>query len=243
MRRSFYFLIVLAFIFGGLTSTVHAQSVDDILATYFEATGGLTNWKNIKSLKTTGKMMQGGMEFPAVSQMKAPNKYRMDITVQGQTIVQAYDGKDAWMINPMMQIMEPKKLTEQEAAAFANKPIESEFIDYKSKGHQVELGESEEVNGMACYQLKLTKKDGTVEYHFFDKDTGVPLMVRVIAPEGPMKGQPIESYIGDYDTVGGFLMPFTVTTKVQGQTMMEIKYDKYEVNGNIDDAVFSMPAK
>lgn len=220
-----------------------AQSVDNILAGYFEATGGMDNWKNLKSLKSTAKMMQGGMEFPAVMMMKSPDKFRMDIEVQGLKIVQAYDGKDAWTINPMMQITEPKKLTEEEGKALTGKTIESDFLDYKTKGHTIEVMEGEEVDGLACNQLKLTKKDGGVEYHFFDKETSIPVMIRVIAEDGPMKGQPIETFMGDYDSVGDFFMPFSITTKVQGQTMMQIVYENYEVNGAIDDAVFAMPAK
>jgi hypothetical protein len=45
--------IVIAFMF--VTLGISAQSVDEILAKYFENTGGIQNWRNLKSLKFIGK--------------------------------------------------------------------------------------------------------------------------------------------------------------------------------------------
>lgn len=218
-----------------------AQDADAILAGYFELTGGINNWKNLKSMKMSGKMLQGGMEFPAVMSQKYPNKFRMDIEVQGQKIVQAFDGTDGWMLNPLAQITEPKKLTPEEAQGMSDNQMENEFIDYKTKGHAAALEGEENIEGTDCHKIKLTKKSGDVEYHFFDKDNNVPIMVRAFAKAGPTAGQPVETFMGDYDMVGKFLLPFSITTKFQGQTVMQIKVESYDLNANLDDAVFALP--
>ena len=43
-------LITLAILCFGATSILQAQTVDEILANYYENTGGLENWKNVKKL-------------------------------------------------------------------------------------------------------------------------------------------------------------------------------------------------
>lgn len=44
----------------------------------------------------------------------------MDIDIQVKKIIQAYDGKDGWMINPLAQITEPKVLTAVEWFGLVN---------------------------------------------------------------------------------------------------------------------------
>ncbi|WP_339786591.1 MAG: hypothetical protein ACMVP2_15305 [Imperialibacter sp.] len=240
MKRLSYLVIILALTCTGI-STAQAQNVDDILASYFEITGGLSNWKNLKSMKMTGKMLQGGLEFPAIMSQKYPNKFRMDIDIQGKKIIQAYDGKEGWMINPLAQITEPKVLTAEEVKEMEDNQMEDEFIDYKSKGHAVALDGEENIEGTDCFKVKLTKKSGDIEYHFFDKDNNVPIMVRTFAKTGPTEGQPVETFMSDYDAVGDFMLPFSMTTKFQGQTVMQIVVDSYDLNATLDDSVFALP--
>ena len=132
MKRLSYLVIILALTCTGI-STAQAQNVDDILASYFEITGGLSNWKNLKSMKMTGKMLQGGLEFPAVMSQKYPNKFRMDIDIQGKKIIQAYDGKEGWMINPLAQITEPKVLTAEEVKKWKTTRWKMSLLTTKAK--------------------------------------------------------------------------------------------------------------
>lgn len=242
MRRSFYLIVLLAVCCFGSTA-VQAQNVDEILASYFDITGGLDNWKNLKTMKISGKMIQGGMEFPAEIAQKYPNKSRMDIDIQGKIITQAYDGSEGWMVNPLAQITEPKKLTAEEVKEMEDQEIEDDFINYKEKGHTVELEGSETIEGTDCHKIKLTKKSGDVEYHFFDKDNSVPIMMRTFVKSGPMKGQPAETYLSDYDAAGDFMLPYSMVTKYQGQVAMQIKVEKYDLNPAIEDSFFAFPAK
>ncbi len=242
MKRLHYLIVVLAAFCIG-SATVQAQSADDILASYFEVTGGLDNWKNLKSMKINGKMIQQGMEFPAVITQAYPNKSRMDIDIQGKQIIQAYDGKEGWMVNPLAQITEPKKLTEEELKEMEDQEIEDDFINYKEKGHTVELEGAETIEGTECHKIKLTKKNGTVEYHFFDKDNSVPIMVRTFIKSGPMKGQPAETFLSEYDAAEDFMLPHSMVTKYQGQVAMQIKVDSYEINPSLEDSLFAFPAK
>ena len=114
-----------------------AQTADEIIAKSIAARGGLEKIKAVTSVRTTGTMTVGpGIEVPFVMEQKRPNSMRMDITFQGMTIVQAYDGKTGWQINPMQGRKDPEPLPED-----ALRQIDlqadvdgSPLVDYKSKG-------------------------------------------------------------------------------------------------------------
>lgn len=243
MRR-LSFLSTLAAILCLATFSVQAQNVDKILARYYEKTGGLDNWKKFKTMKTTVKVIQQAMEFPGVLLQKRPDKQRIDIDFQGQKFIQAYNGKEGWMLNPFLQMTEPKKMTEEELTELEDQiAVDEPFIDYRKKGHKVELEGTEPIEGTECYKVKLTKKNGNSHYYFFDKENSLLFMVRRNILAGPMKGQAGETYVSDYKPAGDLLLPHMVVNKFQGQVAVQIKVESYEVDPEIEDSVFDFPAK
>jgi outer membrane lipoprotein-sorting protein len=238
------FLVLFSFLCCIGISSSKAQSVDDILNKYHEKTGGLKNWRELKTTKANAKMSQQGAEISVVLYQKRPNKQRIDMEFQGQKFTQAYDGKGGWMVNPFMQIMEPTKLGEEELKEVEDQnAVDAPLLDYKKKGNKVELEGTEIIDGAECYKLKLTKKSGNPHYYFFSKETGLTVMVRRAILGGPMKGQSGETYLSDYKPAGNFLAPYTITNKFQGQTILQFTIDSYEMNIDIDDDLFEFPVK
>ncbi len=113
-------LVMLCFVAAQAQTSAKTPTVDEILANYFKATGGLEKWKALKSRTSTGKAFMG-QEFPVEMYEKSPNKVKMIITVQGtQLIPQAYDGQDAWALNPFQGGKDPVKLDEERKAAMVS---------------------------------------------------------------------------------------------------------------------------
>ena len=202
--------IILTFFTLIVSIVVYSQDADEILTNYFENTGGLNTWKNLKTMKIKATLDQGEMQLSAVIFRKEPDLSRTEIDVQGKTIVQAYDGVTGWMINPMMGSEEPQKMPEEMVEAMKEEKFESELIDYKEKGNTVDLEGTEVVEGTETYKIKLTKKNGDVEYYFFDTEYFVPIMERRVIKVGPAKGQESETYISDYQEVDGLMVPFFI---------------------------------
>lgn len=229
-----------------VTTASYAQTADQILAKYFENTGGLENWKKVKTVKASGKYAFGPQEFPFEMEMKYPGLMRININVQGQQIVQASDGTVAWMINPFQGGTSAQKLPDDQAKEFLEQRLESEFIDYKQKGHEVTLEGEEDVDGVKCFKIKLVKnknndKEDVTEYHYFDKENYVPIMMATFVRSGPAQGTESRQYYSDYQEVDGLMMAFFVETKVNGQTLQKITYEKYVVNQPVDDSIFAFP--
>ena len=232
-------LTIIALFFA--VSFLHAQDVDEIITNYFENTGSIENWKNLKSMKVTAVMNQGEMQMDVTIYQKRENFQRTEIQFQGKTIIQAYDGETGWMINPLTGSEAPQKLPPDMVEEIKDQKFESELIDYEEKGHSVELEGTEEIEGTETYKLKLTKKNGNVEYYFFDTEYYVPIMQRKVVKFGPAKGQETETYISDYQEVGEFMMPFFIDARINGQSVQKITFKEYSLNEEMDDSMFIMP--
>lgn len=223
-----------------------AQSVDEIIAKHVKALGGKEKMAAIKSLKFSGKMAIPAMGFEAeiTRQSKRPNSLRMDISMQGQNIVQAYDGTNAWQINPMMGSVEPQKMPESQAKAMVQQSdMDGELVDYKKKGHQLELVGKEDLEGTEVYKLKCTPKTGNLFYSFIDSEHFLEIK-RTTKTQGPGGNEvETESYFSDYKPVEGLMKPHAITIKNAMQGAFEISFTNVEVNIDIDDSVFSMPEK
>jgi outer membrane lipoprotein-sorting protein len=219
-------------------------TAEQIVQKHIEALGGTAKLNAIQTLVVTGKAsILGQTEAPITIQVKRPNQLRLEIVFQGKKVVQAFDGVNAWTINPLVDA-EPKQSSDEDtrAAQESSDFIGGNLVDYKSKGNTVEVVGKEDVDGLAVYKLKITKKSGSVEYDYLDAASFLP-----IKTEGRRRqfGQEVlyESKIANYKPVEGVLLPFSVKQMVNGRLAMEITVEKMDANVPLDEAVFKMPDK
>jgi outer membrane lipoprotein-sorting protein len=240
IRRHLAWLFAFTVLLGVAAS---AQTVDDIIKKNTEARGGLQKIKAIKSLKMTGKITIAGpgIELPITIQQKRPNAFRMDANFQGQPVVQAYDGETGWQVNP--GVKEPEKMAGDDLKeAQEQADIDGALIDYKEKGHTVELLGKEDVEGTPAYKLKVTLKTGDVRYVYIDAANSLELKITA-KRRSPGGEQEVDIYPGNYKPVAGVLFPFSIEQKIGGQTQVQIAIDKIDIDAPVDDAAFKMPVK
>ena len=223
-----------------------ALTVDQIVEKHTQALGGLDKLKAIQSVTVNGKavLMGGQIEAPIVMQIKRPSSMHMEMTVQGKSFVQAFDGTTSWTINPFMGSPDPQKSNDEETQQAKDDAdfIEGPLVDYKAKGNTVELIGKEDVEGTAAYKLKVTKKGGSIEYQYLDAQTF--LAIRSSGKRRQM-GQEMEfeSTPSNYKPVNGVMMPYSLSQKVNGSPMMDLTVEKIEANTPIEDTIFQMPEK
>ncbi len=248
MKFASFFLTLLL----GLSLQLQAQEAKEIIDTYLETIGGAEKLEALKTVKIEGKAQAQGMELPITMYQKAPGKQRMDMVFQGQEMTQmAFDGKEGWSVNFMT--MEPEKWdAEQSKALAAEMDFPDPFLNYEEKGYTVSLeSDSAEVEGTECFKIKLVKKPVTLdgkehqnfEFHYFDKETNVPIMSESFAKTGPQKGQAIQTYLSDYQEVDGIYFPFSIGQKFNDQPVWDMTVNKMELNVEIDDELFAFPEK
>ncbi len=229
-----------------------AQTADEILDKYFENTGGKTKWEALQGLKYTAKVKIQTMELPMTMIQLKDGRQTSSVSVQGMEFRQeVFDGNSLWGTNQMT--MKPEK---SDAEATANYKVNiggdfpSPFLDYKKKGYKVELLGKETVDGSETFKIKLTKKpikvDGketeNVEFHYFDTENFVPLIVETEVKSGPGKGMVGQSKLSDYQDVNGLLFPFSLTVGAKGQPGGQtIVFTAVELNPKVEASAFAFP--
>ena len=226
-----------------LVPCLWAQSVDEIIAKNTEARGGADKLKSVQSIRSTATMAMGpGMEAPGTLIQKRPDMARLEFTIQGLTAVQAYDGKNAWQIMPFMGKKDAELMSADEAKETQEMAdLDGPLVDYKSKGHKVELLGKEKIEGTDAYKLKLTLKNGDVRTVYIDSDSFLVIKEETTRT---IRGteQTFESSIGDYKEVDGIMFPCGIESGVKGGSeKQKITITKVELNVPVDDAIFKMP--
>lgn len=240
-----WMVLILIVSVAGFTAEVN---VDQLIAKSLEARGGLAKIQAIQTMRITGKMMYGPMELPINIEFKRPNQIRIEIAVQEQTIVQVFDGKQGWSINPLAgyqggkkdaQPMSPDETKEFEVQADIDGPL----VDYAKKGHKVEYAGQESVEGAQAYKLKVTLKNGTITTMFLDADTYLDVKD---SSKMNIRDTEVENDViySDFKEVDGMLMAHAMEIKAKGAPEgQKMIFEKVELNVPVDDARFVMPEK
>src|SRR6516165_11415409 len=234
-------------LFAALTLTVaraSAQTVEEIVSKYLTARGGLDKIKAVKTERIRGTISFGpDADGPFTVERLRPLKMRIEMTLNGQTLIRTYDGKSTgWIYNPFAAKPEVQPMTESDLKSiFDEADFDGPFVDYKAKGNQIEFVDKADVQGKAAYKLKLTNKNNDVSYFYFDADTYL-----ILKWEGARKvadrDVPWESIFHDFRDVEGVKYPFLIESDSPGTDQSQrITADKIEVNVPIDEARFGKP--
>lgn len=237
MKKLFSVLFALSIVFS---LNLQAQDLEEILENHFDVVGQDKLLK-INTIKTIGNVVQGGMELPFTMYMSRPMKFRMEISIQGQQIIQAFDGESGWLINPMAGTLDPQDMGPDELKQMKEQAdMDGELYNYKEKGSTLELIGTEEAEGTEVYNLKLTKENGDVSHYFIDTETYIILktttkrMIQGVEIEG-------ETILGNYQMIDGMAFPFSISTGMNGQIMVEIVITEFIFDVDMDDDFFSKP--
>jgi outer membrane lipoprotein-sorting protein len=218
-------------------------SVDALIAKNLQAKGGEAKLKSVQSMKMSGKVTIHGMEVPMTIMTRRPNLMRQEMQIQDKRLVQGFDGEKAWMINPFTGSETAQELSGPQAELTKDQAdFDGSLIDYKSKGHTIEVVGTEDVGGAKTHKLKVTKKSGNVEYYYLDADSGIELKRSAQVEQGGNTVN-VETELSDYRSVDGIMMPHAVKTSLNGQATGSVIVEKIELNVTLDPAQFKMPAR
>lgn len=219
------------------------ETAEELVAKNIQARGGLEKIKSVQSMRMTGTMRLGDERLPTTLELKRPGKSRWEFTLDGQTAVQAYDGKTAWMIMPFEGQTEPQIMTDQEAKDIEMQAdVDGPLVDAAAKGNTIELVGKETIEGgVEAWHLRVTRKNGEARELYLDAKTYLPILA---VTKRTSDGQTVEirSKIGDYKSVGGVMLPHSFQASASGVPQTQaLEFQKIELNVPIDDSRFAMP--
>lgn len=242
MTRSLHAVtLALAALLVASPAVAQTPPVDELVAKHIAARGGEAKLKSVNSMRMTGNVSMQGMDMPLTVVTKRPNKMRQEMTMQGQKIVQAYDGQTVWAVNPMMGGTAPRAVEGAAADAVKNQSLfDGPLVGYKERGDTIEVVGPEDVEGVKTWKLKLTRKDGKAMHIFLDAETGLERKWSATMEQNGMTME-IDTIISDYQPADGIQVARSMRTFVGGQQVGQMKVASVDFNVPVEDSEFSMP--
>jgi hypothetical protein len=221
--------------------SVSAQDMTEVLANYYQ-TIGMDKLHDVRNMTTKGTISMMGMEMPYVFIVTRSGKLYVEVPIQGMVMKRAYDGTVAWMTAPWTGSSDPIELGDFETKIIKTQvDIDGQLFEPEKKGYKSEFLGKEDMEGTPVYLIKLTQDTGDEYTYYIDAESFVVLKVK-----GSLnyQGSKIDSetFMSNYKPVDGIILPFSMESKVNGQTQSAITVTEYLFNQEVNDSIFVKPA-
>ena len=229
-------------------STVHAQTVDDIVAKHIAARGGMDKLKAIQTLKITRTVATGiGNNVRVIIYKKRPALYRGEqgpAQPAGAPLTpRGVNADDAW------DIAQGGKVTlRPDALENETRDIDADFdgllVDWKTKGHTVTFAGKEALPSGDALKLQVKTKNGIERTIYLDAATYLDIRHTgyLTLPNGR---RDVVIDFANWRDVNGVKFPFDITEdRTGGQAPVQslvVYTEKIEANVPMEDALFATP--
>jgi hypothetical protein len=220
-----------------LASFSQAQTLDQIVQKHIEAIGGLSNWNKLKSLRIQCNMKAGGADIVITICQIDKVGFRQDIEAMGMKGYNIITPKEGWNFMPFQGQTKPEPITADELKnAQDDLSIKDEFITYKELGKKIEYLGKDDVDGMECFKIKMTDKNGQETTYFMDTES---YYVIKQVDKVTMDGKEMEnttSFSNFEKLPEGIVYPMAISSS-WGTTDVV----KLEFNPTLDPSLFQLP--
>ena len=219
----------------------------ELIAKNLAARGGAAALAAINTIEFNGKFIAPGDFQLTYHGTRARNpggdRLRDDLTIQGLTIIQAYDGRSAWKVNPFQGRKDAERMSVDEARAQADAGlIDGVLLASLHDGSSVRTLGREDFDGTNAYKVQVRQKDGDQYDYLLDPDTF--LEIRATETRQVRGAQTVTDYeYGDYDKVGGVYFPMAIDSwqPAQPDQRVRILIASAVANAPLDPASFAQP--
>jgi len=215
-----------------------SQTADEVIDKHYEAIGGKDNWRKVTSMKMEATVSTQGMDIPIAIYQVHNKAMKQEINVMNMVGYVIITTEGGWNFLPFMGQTAPEPMTADDLeVAKEALDIQGELLDYKDKGHSVELLGKEDVDGTECHKLKLTRKSGRATTYLIDTKTSY--IVRAIS-KVKANGQGVEqtqNFSNSQKQAFGIVVPLSMENSGLPAPLV---VGKVEVNPTIDKSVFEV---
>ncbi|MBN2415177.1 hypothetical protein JXO52_05020 [bacterium] len=242
--RTVTVLAVCALLAAG-TAAAQDLTADDVIAKNIEASGGAEAWAKVKTIRMSGTYVNFSDPEKFIMWRARPNLYRFDCKRINYYTVHAYDGKQAWWVNGLVdpQFEKPGPIPSQgnlDKVTLRERFFEPVFWNYKEKGNSVELTGREDLDGDDVYVLNVTLADGSAETWYINAETFLAAAMTGFTYDFGRRCK-LDAFFSDYRKVDGIVLPYLIESEyLIRYRSMEI--ENIEINADdFDMGVFVMP--
>ena len=225
-----------------------AQTVDEVIARYLAARGGVEKLNAMQTQRLSGHISFGpGAEGPFAVEFKRPLKMHMELNIGEQKTTRILDGESGWLDSHSPQASDLRAMSPAEtknASRETEGALGGAFVDYKSRGIKIDLAGREKAGESDTWKVEVTYPDGTVDDYFIATNTYLPVKWE---GQRTANGKPVvyESWFRSYRVVDGIKFADFIETGVKGQAAgpgQNMKIEEIELNVPLDDSRFAKPS-
>lgn len=218
--------------------------VDEIIDSNIAARGGKERIQALQSFRATGMATaSGGRVAQVVYEVKRPGLFRLEFSSQGTKSVFAHDGEIGWQVAPLEGQFEPQPITPENDRGFGNdeRDIEGPLVNWREKGHAVELVGREMLAGGEAFKIEISLADGTIRHDYIDVESR-----RIVRSDlsRMIQGEPVvlvDSF-SDFREVGGLVFPHVIESHIKDRPeVIRIDVEKIELDPELEVARFRFP--
>ncbi len=216
-----------------------AQTAEQVLAKMIEAQGGRAALEKIEDVTLTGtlEIVSMGISGSLTIYQKEPNKIRMDMEFMGMVMSNAFDGKNAWGVDP--QTGSVQDLPEDQAKEFRRMAMGNKaLLNPKDFGITFTFKGKETIEGKDYLLLEQTFDDGEKQTLYIDADTY--LVHKTKAMSANMVGVKVdtETFTTDYRKVDGMMVSYSMRVVQEGEEAMVMTFADVAFNKGLEDSLF-----
>jgi hypothetical protein len=219
--------------FAGL----QAQTLDEVIGKHLDAMGGKDKLLLLNSVVMDASMTMQGAEI-IVKMTQLHNKgQRIDITAMGMAGYMIQTATEGWRFLPFQGQAKPEATPAETVKELVDGlDIQSPFLNYKEKGHQVELVGKEDVEGTEAFKIKLKMKSGLEQTIFLDPTTYYIIKAVTKSKATGQEQEQAQTFSNYKKLDSGYVFPFAMT----GFGPAELIITKIQVNPPVDEKLFKV---
>lgn len=220
-------------------------TVDDVINRNTQAGGGQAAIEAVRSIEVDLHIVDPGFEVDGKYRAARPGRMRIDILADGKHVyTEAFDGTQGW---------QSKGTTIEGASSKGTATLRHGvelpgklfgLHELRQRGHQVDLGKRELIDGTNYYALHVTLADGYTTTLYVDPASWLITRRRDFRPlhvDVDPTPTTIESRYSDFRKIDGVLFAFvsTDTDLATGKTLETARLRSVVVNPQFDASIFS----
>ena len=246
LQWALYRALVPGFFVVSLGAAAQAQelTLEQVLEKHLEARGGKAALQALTGYEATGTVHVSGFEMPFVLQRARPDRFKLEMEMQGSKIVNAYDGETAWGLNPLAEQSEPQLIEDPRRVSDTKRQgvFDGLLLGHQVLGATLELKGSRELDGREVLEIAGTLADDTGFTVFLDSSTFLEVRQMQAAVVDGMGEVEVSLDYGEFVEVAGVKLPKNYTTATPMSTL-EFVFDEYRPNPDLDEAAFGLPGQ
>ena len=217
-----------------------SPQAERIIRKHVAAMGG-DRLEAVEAVHAEGEVEVNGVTAPFSLWRQRPDRSRLELSILGYDVVQAYDGKVAWWINPVVGAADPEPMPEEFAREVA---LWSDFtgplVDYQRKRHRVKYEGKDMLETGEAHKLRVGLPGGGEVVVFIDAESYLEVR-RTHTPTYQGKSITVNTYFSDFTAVDGVTIPQTIRGVGFGGAAFIMRFGRVTLDVEDDASRYEMP--